>query len=625
MAGESLRALMPEGSGTHIYYVDSLNGSDGNAGSLAAPFQSITKAISVLVAGDFVYLRSHQGQVYRPAPGKLVIGAGTSSLTFTEVASPSGPVTRIRLRQSGAGVTVTVYGNDIDIAFAAGQTANQVKTAFDAVGAATALCSCASGGAGAVSAVAWIGADTGAMKDPYATSPNVLIYGVHSHAIYVGGSLGGTPPSTCNPITIETYPVDLANGFSRAIISPRAGMSSPTPKNETGSDGVTAATLLGTNVPGGTGQITLVKASHWPSQGTFTLAGITGLIHYTGRTGDTLTGLHDGGTAISGTVSASGLATHSGRLSDVYCMLHQKGDLTYPDASRVRNVIITGQTGNRGTAMWFGGNGTTDGTTYCEYYGVEAYGNYYQAFSCDNASANNYLINCYSHDNGTGQASSPSNLLTAPDSQQHGSYMEGNNHLILNCVIRDNPWGCGFQQRVAGSGTIVAHCTIVRNGWGTGSTIGDGIILDSITNITIKNCVIYDQWRYSMHENTLLPANAVTEDHNILSQLGALGVNNNYYADNTGTGQSTPFAAWDESGGGVTRLTSDPGFANYASRDLHPVPRSAIDLQSVDTRYSPAEDFDGDTRTRYTAGAFEVAQLDRPDYAAFPKALPGRL
>src|SRR4030095_9188144 len=40
------------------YYVDGSNGNDDNPGTLDRPFQTIAKSVSVLAAGDTLYIRS---------------------------------------------------------------------------------------------------------------------------------------------------------------------------------------------------------------------------------------------------------------------------------------------------------------------------------------------------------------------------------------------------------------------------------------------------------------------------------------------------------------------------------------------------------------------------------------
>jgi len=604
MPGASLYTRMPESSGAHTYYVDSASGSDSNSGtSVGSPFKTLTKAASVMVGGDFIYCRANSNQIYRPAGGKLTLGAGNAALTFVEVVGVTGPPTQVRLR-SGGSTTVTVYntgtglGGVIDITFAAGATANDVKTAFDANSNATALASCTVGGTGAstVSAVAWTSGNSyGALLDQFAGSPS--IQGVHSHDFYTSGTAGGSPPTNSDPITIETYPPDLPN---KADIRPRGGMSNYTPKNETGSDGVSAATLLGTNVPGGTGSITLVVASHWPNTGSFTLAGITGTIHYTSRSGNTLNGLHDGGTAISGTVSASATASFLGStFGDRQCMQWRNTVSYY----RVRNVILQESGGNRGDGVF------VNGGSYIEFYGCEFKLHWYNPTFFGAACDHVYMINCSSHDNGTGVSTfGVSTTSTNPTAQQHGCYFEGNNHMILNCVFYDNPWGFDMQWNTSGTGMLISHVTCVRNGYGDGSNFpnSSGHYIQVPNNpATIKNCVFYESRAYTLKLGATITANNITEDHNILSRTGTLDANHNYYSDVGGNGQATPYAAFNESGGSVTLLTADPGFKNYATRDLRPAAASSITSQAIDSNYSPTFDIAGNTRSAFTAGAYE--------------------
>ncbi|KAB5595986.1 hypothetical protein CTheo_503 [Ceratobasidium theobromae] len=61
------------------YYV-STSGSDSNAGTLAAPFGSIQKAINTAVAGDIIYLR---GGTYSLTTNIQVTKSGTSSAPYT--------------------------------------------------------------------------------------------------------------------------------------------------------------------------------------------------------------------------------------------------------------------------------------------------------------------------------------------------------------------------------------------------------------------------------------------------------------------------------------------------------------------------------------------------------------
>lgn len=602
--GGSLPAIMPESSGLHTYYVDSTNGSDANAGTLGSPFKTLTKALSVVVGGDFVYLRANTSQVYRPAPGKLTIGTGNAALTFTEVDGITGPVVRINM-VSGGSTTVTVNNNDIFITFATNAKANDIKTAFDAVGAATALASCAVGGTGNsnVSAFVWTSSNLyGSVKDRYRSS-GADLNGVISHEFYTSGTVGAGPPATCNPITVETYPSDVAT--AKAEIQPRAGMSDCTPKNITDSGGLTAAQLLTQ------GTLTLLQASHWPACGAFTLAGISGTIHYKGKTGNQLTGLHNGGTAISGTVTTSGTASPIPTLTDRYCLLHiQANGGPYVQAHRVRNVKITSSGGNRGVGVWDGG-ANTSASSYLEYYGVEFTSHFYQPILVGSTATGGFrAYNCWSHHNGVGRQSVASDTSIKPTAQQHGLYIEGgSDHWFINCIAHDNDWGYNFQYRLGTGIVYFAHCVSVHAGHGDGAifpTGGGGHVFETVNNAVMKNCVVGDHKTYCIQEGSVLVAGTVDHDHCLLWQTGTLNGNHHYYANNGGNGTGTPGTWIDESGGSVTLLTAEPGFVDYTARDLRPTGGSALATQAVDTAYTPDFDFAGNPRTVGTVGAYEL-------------------
>ncbi|MBB6730915.1 discoidin domain-containing protein [Cohnella zeiphila] len=96
-------AAAPGGSGTaaadepdagHTYYVDAVNGDDGNDGSSDHPWQTIGKAAGVLVAGDTAKIRSG---VYRETVKPAHSGAPGSDITF----------------EADDGADVTVSGADL--------------------------------------------------------------------------------------------------------------------------------------------------------------------------------------------------------------------------------------------------------------------------------------------------------------------------------------------------------------------------------------------------------------------------------------------------------------------------------------------------------------------------------
>src|SRR5262249_4340568 len=147
--------------------------------------------------------------------------------------------------------------------------------------------------------------------------------------------------------------------------------------------------------------------------------------------------------------------------NDRYCLEFNGG----VQAFRVRNCKIQESGGNRGVGVFVSGGG------FVEFYNCEFTNNYYQSCFCDPPADHVFFINCWTHDNGTisNNLTDPTTATPGPTAQQHGFYLDGDSHMILNCLSHDNPYGSGIQFRFPDN-CIIAHCTSVHNGWGSSST-----------------------------------------------------------------------------------------------------------------------------------------------------------
>lgn len=180
------------------------------------------------------------------------------------------------------------------------------------------------------------------------------------------------------------------------------------------------------------------------------------------------------------------------------------------------------------------------------------------------------------------------NKLGAQANLEHGIYVQGSNHQIVNTLSRDQRNGFGFQL-FGGSDAAPAH--ILSHVVATGNKMS-GLTIDGSTysNIEVHNSIF-----------------AFNDQHGVIGRNNASGNVKNSIAFGNGTGGFS-----NESGGAMVfadNLTSDPLFADYATRNLH-LQGTSPAINYAQSAYSPTFDLDGNLRPSGLAvdvGAYEYS------------------
>lgn len=167
----------------------------------------------------------------------VAIGAGTSQVTYTDKSKHRGSRTAIRVRHVNPGtpaasLSVTVSGTDITVNLAtdgssiATSTANDVKAAVDASGAASALVSTVSGGTGVAATAAYTSLANGARLVVIKVGTGNLTYSEKKARTYTldRGLIDGVRNGDEDPIDVS---LDLVWEFLTAS----TGSGTPTPED----------------------------------------------------------------------------------------------------------------------------------------------------------------------------------------------------------------------------------------------------------------------------------------------------------------------------------------------------------------------------------------------------------
>jgi hypothetical protein len=102
--------------------------------------------------------------------------------------------------------------------------------------------------------------------------------------------------------------------------------------------------------------------------------------------------------------------------------------------------------------------------------------------------------------------------VTAGGQQDHGLYMQGNDHFIANNVIHDHPDGFGIQIYDRGSRMIVVNNTVTNNGH-SGIVVGGS---GGVSNITIRNNILANNNSYGVQMDSSCPTSNVVVDINVI-------------------------------------------------------------------------------------------------------------
>ena len=210
-----------------------------------------------------------------------------------------------------------------------------------------------------------------------------------------------------------------------------------------------------------------------------------------------------------------------------------------------------------------------------------------QGIFIENGSTRVHLYNLHIHDNGDTGTGGFANL-------EHGMYVGGSNHVIVNCLTYDMRNGFGvqfYEGGGGGTGHIISHLVTANNK-------KSGIVVDGTFTVDIRNSIFYDndEWGVSSRGSATVTVRYCISNGNLAGDEG-----DGYNTEGTST---------------ITRsnnLTSDPSFVNYASRDFHLNTGSpAYNVGLIE--YTPLTDFAGTARLTSTLGVYTAPE----ETIAFP-------
>jgi uncharacterized protein YjdB len=119
----------------------------------------------------------------------------------------------------------------------------------------------------------------------------------------------------------------------------------------------------------------------------------------------------------------------------------------------------------------------------------------------DEGSSNVHIIGNWIHHN-----------VTAGGQQDHGLYMQGNDHFVANNVIHDHPDGFGIQIYDRGSRMVVVNNTVTNNGH-SGIVVGGS---GGVSNITIRNNILANNNFFGVQMDSSCPTSNVIVDLNVI-------------------------------------------------------------------------------------------------------------
>jgi hypothetical protein len=155
--------------------------------------------------------------------------------------------------------------------------------------------------------------------------------------------------------------------------------------------------------------------------------------------------------------------------------------------------------------------------------------------------------------------------VTAGGQQDHGIYLQGEDHFVANNVIHDHPDGFGIQIYDFGSGHVVVNNTVTNNGH-SGIVVGGS---GGVSRVWIRNNVLANNARYGVQHDSSCPLADVFVENNVIFGNGSGGVQ---------SGCSAVFASGNSA---ADPLFVDAGTAS--ARDLRVRAGSpAIDAARVD-------------------------------------------
>jgi uncharacterized protein YjdB len=110
--------------------------------------------------------------------------------------------------------------------------------------------------------------------------------------------------------------------------------------------------------------------------------------------------------------------------------------------------------------------------------------------------------------------------VTVGGQQDHGIYLQGNDHFVANNVIHDHPDGFGIQIYDKGTRMIVVNNTVTNNGH-SGIVVGGS---GGVSNVTIRNNILANNNFYGVQHDSSCPTSNVVVDNNVIFGNGDGGV-----------------------------------------------------------------------------------------------------
>jgi hypothetical protein len=124
----------------------------------------------------------------------------------------------------------------------------------------------------------------------------------------------------------------------------------------------------------------------------------------------------------------------------------------------------------------------------------------------DESSQAVHIIGNWMHNNGT-----------AGGQQDHGIYLQGDDHFVANNVIHDHFDGFGIQIYDKGSRHTVVNNTVTNNGH-SGIVVGGS---GGVSDVTIRNNILANNSRYGVQHDSSCPLSNVLVENNVIFGNGS--------------------------------------------------------------------------------------------------------
>jgi hypothetical protein len=191
----------------------------------------------------------------------------------------------------------------------------------------------------------------------------------------------------------------------------------------------------------------------------------------------------------------------------------------------------------------------------------------------DEASDHHLIDGNWIHHNGT----------VVDGNQDHGIYLQGDDHVVRNNLIHDHAQGFGTQAYDYGLRNTIVGNTFVHNGFGRPCCGGLVIGGSKGSQAVIRGNIAWDNQSDGISFDSSCPRSGTLVERNV--------------ADGIEAACSSTVSL------GSGNRTSDPLFVDLAARNLHLRPGSPA-INYGDNAWLPSVDFDGQVRDR-DVGAFE--------------------